>query len=60
MSKRAVDIVFQAMYSLTDIRLILRESAPSHELDTGQKAQMERLLENLERQVASLKQEMLR
>ncbi len=60
MSKRAVDIVFQAMYSLTDIRLILRESAPSHELDTGQRVQAQRLLENLERQVASLKQEMLR
>jgi hypothetical protein len=60
MSKRAVDIVFQAMYSLTDIRLILRESAPSHELDPGQRAQAQRLLENLERQVASLKQEMLR
>jgi hypothetical protein len=60
MSKRAVDIVFQAMYSLTDIRLILRESAPSHELDNGQRAQAQRLLENLERQVASLKQEMLR
>jgi hypothetical protein len=60
LSKRAVDIVFQAMYSLTDIRVILRESAPSHELDAGQRAQAVRLLENLERQVASLKQEMLR
>jgi len=60
LSKRAVDIVFQAMYSLTDIRVLLRESAPSHELDAGQRAQAQRLLENLERQVGSLKQEMLR
>jgi len=48
------------MYSLTDLRVILRETAPSHELDKEQKAQAQRLLENLERQVASLKQEMLR
>jgi hypothetical protein len=60
LSKRAVDTVFQAMYSLTDLRVILRETAPSHELDPDQRAQAGRLLENLERQVASLKEEMLR
>jgi hypothetical protein len=48
------------MYSLTDLRVILRDTAPSHELDTDKRAQAQRLLENLERQVASLKQEMLR
>ncbi|MCX6683412.1 MAG: hypothetical protein NTZ37_01595 [Methanoregula sp.] len=60
MSKRAVDMTFQAIYTLTDLRAVLRESAPSHELDIGQRAQVQRLLDNLERQVASLKQEMLR
>jgi len=59
LSKRAVDIVFQATYTLTDIRMILRETAPTHELDETQKAEAARLLENLERQVGSLKQEML-
>jgi hypothetical protein len=57
MSKRAVDMIFQAMYTLTDLRVILRESAPSHEFDADQKAAAQRLLENLERQVGSLKQE---
>jgi hypothetical protein len=60
MSRRAVDITFQALYSLTDIRMILRETAPSHELDPEQRAQAQRLLENLERQVSSLRQELLR
>ena len=60
MSKRAVDMVFQATYTLTDLRMILRETAPSHELDANQKTQVERLLDNLERQVGSLKQEMLK
>ncbi|MDD1703186.1 MAG: hypothetical protein LUQ31_09430 [Methanoregula sp.] len=59
MSKKAVDIVFQATYTLTDIRMILRETAPTHELDEKQRADAARLLENLERQVGSLKQEML-
>ncbi|MCX6698297.1 MAG: hypothetical protein NTV84_12310 [Methanoregula sp.] len=60
MSKRAVDMVFQATYTLTDLRMILRETAPTHELAADKKAQVERLLDNLERQVGSLKQEMLK
>jgi len=60
MSKRAVDMTFQALFTLTDLRVLLRETAPSHEFDTDQRVQAQRLLENLERQVGSLKQEMLK
>ena len=60
LSKRAVDILFQALYSLTDLRAILRETAPHHVLDENQRAQAQRLLDNLERQVTSLKQELLK
>jgi hypothetical protein len=60
MSKRAVDMTFQAIYTLTDLRVLLRETAPAHEFDKDQRAAAERLLENLERQVGSLKQEMLK
>ena len=60
MSKRAVDMTFQAIYTLTDLRVLLRETAPLHEFDAKQKQQAQRLLENLERQVGSLKQEMLK
>ena len=59
-SKRAVDRVFQATYTLTDLRMILRDTAPTHELDAENRVTAERLLENLERQVSSLKQEMLK
>ena len=60
MSKRAVDITFQALFTLTDIRMIFRKTAPDHELDPEQKVQAQRLLDNLERQVASLRQELLK
>jgi len=60
MSKRAVDMTFQAIYTLTDLRALLRETAPTHEFDAKQREQAQRLLENLERQVGSLKQEMLK
>ncbi|OPY38391.1 MAG: hypothetical protein A4E35_00814 [Methanoregula sp. PtaU1.Bin051] len=60
MSKRAVDLVFSATYALTDLRMILRETAPSHDLDPARREQAQRLLDNLEKQVASLRQEMLK
>jgi hypothetical protein len=53
-------MTFQALFTLTDLRVILRDTAPKHELDNKQREQAERLLENLERQVSSLKQEMLK
>jgi hypothetical protein len=53
-------MTFQAIYTLTDLRVLLRETAPSHEFDSDQRAQAERLLENLDRQVASLKQEIVK
>jgi len=53
-------MTFQALFTLTDLRIILRETAPQHEMDDKQRVETERLLENLERQVASLKQEMLK
>ena len=53
-------MTFQALFTLTDLRIILRETAPQHMLDDEQRVQAQRLLENLERQVSSLKQEMLK
>jgi hypothetical protein len=53
-------MVFSAMYTLTDLRVLLRTTAPSHALSNEQREQAERLLENLGRQVGSLKQEMLK
>jgi hypothetical protein len=53
-------MTFQAIYTLTDLRVILRKTAPLHQLDDDQRAQAQRLLDNLEMQVASLKREMLK
>jgi hypothetical protein len=53
-------MTFQALYTLTDLRIILCETAPQHMLDDKQREQAQRLLENLERQVGSLKQELLK
>jgi hypothetical protein len=59
MSKLAVDTVFQAMFTLTDLRVILRETAPSHKLDTAQQVRAGTLLADLQRQVEILREELL-
>jgi len=59
MSQRAVDAVFQGLYSLTDIRSILRVTAPSHELDDEQKKKAEKYLSSIEKQIAILREELL-
>jgi len=59
MSKRAVDAVFQGLYLLTDIRGVLRDTAPKHKLSSEQKTETEKIIGKLERQIAILKEELL-
>lgn len=58
MSKRAVDTVFQAMFILTDIRVLLRETAPTHVLDEARNVRATALLSDLEHQVRILREEL--
>lgn len=57
MSKRAVDAVFEAMFILTDIRVMLRETAPSHILPPGQREEAIALLQRLREKVEILQEE---
>jgi len=59
MSKQAVDSVFQVLFLLTDIREILRETAPLHELDAEQKEKVNRTLANAEEQLRSIRKELV-
>ncbi|WP_292517488.1 hypothetical protein [Methanoculleus sp.] len=60
MSKRAVDAVFQALFLLSDLRYLLRETAPRHDLDEAQKARAATTLEKVKRQIATLEEELIR
>jgi hypothetical protein len=59
MSRRAVDAVFQGLFSLTDIRVILRSTAPSHELSGEDRDAVRRSLADLRRQIGILEEELL-
>jgi hypothetical protein len=58
-SKPAIDAVFEAMFILTDIRVMLRETAPAHVLSPAQREEAFALLEGLEDKVKTLRRELL-
>lgn len=60
MSRRAVEAVFQGLYLLSDIRGILRETAPHHRFSEEQKTITAKTLDRLEKQVGILREELLR
>jgi len=58
-SKRAIDAVFESMFILTDLRVLLRETAPLHRLDQQQREAAEALITGLQQQVNALREELL-
>ena len=52
-------MVFQALFLLSDIRALLRETAPFHELDEEQKKKAATIIEKAKKQVAILEEELV-
>jgi len=59
MSTRAVDAVFQGLYLLTDVRMIMRKSVPDHILTEDEKKNVAKTLDKLEKQIAILREELV-
>jgi len=60
MSRRAVDAVFQGLFTLTDIRVVLRRTAPLHNLSDDDRRSVLKSLAELREQVGILEEELLR
>ena len=60
MSRRAVDAVFQGLFALTDIRVVLRRTAPLHRLSEEDRRAVVRSIADLRQQVGILEEELLR
>jgi hypothetical protein len=60
MSRRAVDAVFQGLFTLTDIRVVLRRTAPLHRLSDEDKGAVLKSLGDLRQQLGILEEELLR
>lgn len=59
MSRRAVDAVFQGLFTLTDIRVVLRRTAPLHNLSDDDRATVLKSIEELRQQIGILEEELL-
>jgi hypothetical protein len=59
-SRRAVEAVFQSLFILTDLRVLLRITAPDHRLDEAQKAGVRDRITALRREVDAIEQELLK
>jgi hypothetical protein len=60
MSRRAVDAVFQGLFTLTDIRVMLRRTAPLHELSEEDRNAVLKSIADLRHQIGILEEELLR
>jgi hypothetical protein len=59
MSTRAVDAVFQGLYLLTDVRMMMRKSVPDHRFTEDEKKSLAKTLDKLEKQIAILREELI-
>ncbi|MDD1669646.1 MAG: hypothetical protein LUO97_07595 [Methanomicrobiales archaeon] len=60
MTKKAVDAVFKGLFTLTDIRVLLRRTAPLHELSGEDRSSVQKNLADLREQIRILEEELLR
>jgi len=59
-SRRAVEAVFQSLFILTDLRVLLRSTAPDHRLDEAQRTGVRDQITALRREVDAIEQELLK
>lgn len=59
MSQKSIDAVFAGLYLLTDIRTMLRRTAPLHQLTDEQKETTRKTLAGLRKQLDILEEELV-
>lgn len=60
MSKKSVENLFKALYNLTDLRKILRETSPQHNLNAEQEKELEKLISETKANLAKIEEEMVK
>ena len=58
MAKKSVDALFDALYSLTDLRMVFRRTAPKHELSAAEKAEAKAALDSAKKAIDVIEKEL--
>jgi hypothetical protein len=59
MSRTVVDETFQALFALTDLRQILRETKPFYKLSSDQKKKVEEICTSVKKNIDRIEKELL-
>lgn len=59
MSQKAIDAVFAGLFHLTDIRVVLRRTAPLHRLNDEEKENTRKSIDAVRKQLTVLEEELL-
>lgn len=60
MRQKSVENIFEALYRLTDMRNIFRETSPAHELNESQEKQLRDILGEVRKNLDEIEGEMLK
>lgn len=60
MGKKAVENLFDSLYLLTDLRQILRETSPNHELNEKQEEKIKEIVRKVKENLDGLEEEMVK
>jgi hypothetical protein len=60
MSEKAVQETFEALFALTDLRQIFRETKPDHKLNDEQKKKVEEIIKSVRQSLGIIEKELIK
>lgn len=60
MSEKSVQETFEALFALTDLRQIFRETKPDHKLNDEQKKKVEEILKSVRKSLSIIEEELIK
>ena len=60
MSQKSVEETFEALFALTDLRQIFRETKPTYKLDDEQKEKVRKIIESVRKNLLTIEEELVK
>ena len=60
MSEKSVQETFEALFALTELRQVLRETKPTHKLNEEQKAKVRKIIEDVRRSLSIIEEDLIK
>ena len=60
MSEKSVQETFEALFALTELRQVLRETKPTHKLNEEQQEKVRKIIEDVRRSLSIIEEELMK